>query len=128
MWIALNPEKAHRFTTKGINLSKAKPAAYVPPELEPQFLMRINTALAAGEIIRIDGKGSFKIEGQAEVSEATRTENDDYKIRTESVKDPDTNRITATIIKMPDEDGNTDREAGPTIIMTGIQDLPLEDE
>ena len=129
MWIVINPSKAHRFTTEGINLDKKNPTAYVNPNFKPEVMMRINTALAEGKILRIDGKESFKIQDQAELSLVGRTENDDKKIRAEVERDPDTNRITSTTITMPDTKGNvTKTKMGPAIIMTGITETALEDE
>ena len=45
MYVALNPQKARHFTTKGIHLTLMKPIAYVSTELEAEFREKIDEAI-----------------------------------------------------------------------------------
>jgi hypothetical protein len=69
VYIALNPDKAKRFTTKGIHLTPSKPVAYVQPGLEPEFAAAIAAGLADGSLIQIDDeKGQrWTVTGQGSV-------------------------------------------------------------
>lgn len=59
MWIVLNPLKAHRFTTKGINLHANSPFAFVPPDLEPEFKNVIDKAIEE-QILFVTEKKEFE--------------------------------------------------------------------
>lgn len=131
MWIAINPAKAHRFTTKGINLSKSNPSAFVPPDLESEFMAKIRNALRTGEIIEIESNSEqiATIPKQAAVTKVDESEIDDKVIRVEGTVDEETGKKTITLT-MPDKDGKVheSKEGGPAIILTDIVDTPLEDE
>ena len=45
MYIALNPQKARQFTTKGIHLTLLKPIGFVSTELEGEFRVKIDEAI-----------------------------------------------------------------------------------
>ncbi|TFH51808.1 MAG: hypothetical protein E4H01_00080 [Lysobacterales bacterium] len=45
MYIALNPQKAKQFTTKGVHLSLAKPVMFIAEDLEPEFREKIDEAI-----------------------------------------------------------------------------------
>ena len=45
MYVALNPQKARNFTTKGIRLTLLTPVAHVGEDLEPEFRERIDQAI-----------------------------------------------------------------------------------
>jgi len=130
MWIILNPKKAHRFTTKGINLYKGAPTAFVKPDTDPETMTAINRALAGGMIIRVQGNDmdGMVIPKQAKIGNVD-TEETDTVVRTRHVRD-DNGKILSTVIVMPDEDGNVEdkpaRQSG--VIITGIVDEPLDEE
>lgn len=65
-YIALNPKKCRKFITKGINLNFKNPIASFPSDLEPEFMMRINTAIAEGKVFELDSNAAaLHIPGQA---------------------------------------------------------------
>ena len=63
MWVILNPEKAHRFVTKGINLHKKSPTAIIDPGLPYEFRQKVNTAIADGTLIEIKDNSFENIKG-----------------------------------------------------------------
>jgi hypothetical protein len=124
MWIILNPKKAHRFTTKGINLHKGAPTAFVKPDTEPEIMLAINRAIGDGRVLRIQGNEmtGMVIPKQAKIG-SVDTEDTDTVVRTQSVRD-ENGKIVSTVIVMPDEDGNVKnaepKQAG--VILTGISE------
>lgn len=122
MWIILNPKKAHRFTTKGINLHKSAPTAFVDPSIGPEVMATISRAIADGKLIRVTGNkmDGMVIPKQAKITNID-TEDTDNKVHTRYIRD-DNGRVLSTVIVMPDADGNvTDAPVKQTgIIMTGI--------
>ena len=129
MWIVLNPKKAHRFTTKGINLHKGAPTAFVDPGLDQEFVHAIERAIADGRVIRISGDqiDGFTINNQAKI-QTINEEDTDLKGSVKSGLDDDGTRVN--IITMPDRDGHVknDEPVKRGIILTDIRDEPLEDE
>lgn len=59
MYIAINPQKCRRFTTKGINLSILKPVSAVPVDLDDECMERIKLAIQNEEIFEIDDIGNL---------------------------------------------------------------------
>ena len=128
MWIVLNPKKAHRFTTKGINLHKGAPTAFVDPGLDQEFVHAIERAIADGRVIRISGDqiDGFTINNQAKI-QTINEEDTDLKGSVKSGLDEDGIRINT--ITMPDCDGSvSEKPVKRGVIITGIYDEPLEDE
>lgn len=127
MWIVLNPKKGTRFTTKGINLHKAAPTAFVDPGLEKEFMNHIDAAVAAGTVIRIDEQSKgMAVPKQAKISDVD-DEDTDAVIK---YKSGWLNGELVTIIGMPDKDGNfkeaEKKESGA--IITGITESPRDEE
>ena len=52
-YIAINPQKARKFVTKGVNLSLRNPVALIPPGLEGEFMAKIIDGLKSKEIFEI---------------------------------------------------------------------------
>lgn len=131
-YFCLNPKKARKFTTKGINLTLMKPVGAVPPDLDEEFMARIRDAVKKGEIFEIPAtqvKG-LKIQGQATVEEAEDSEErvaGSFKAEVDEKMDADgvlKRKVTGYTITMPDEEGKvkTDEEGKPQgIILTGIE-------
>lgn len=130
MWIILNPKKAHRFTTKGINLHKSAPTAFVGPDTSKEAMMTINRAISDGRIIRISGDESkgMIIPKQAKIS-GVGTEDTDATVHTKYVRD-ENGKVLSTIIVMPDEDGNVREEEPKQTVpfMTGIREEPRDED
>ena len=74
--IALNPKKSSRWNTKGINLSLKQPVAMVPKDLDNEFIMRIQTAIANEEIFEVDSTSleNLKLKGVGEVGQVDEAE------------------------------------------------------
>jgi hypothetical protein len=130
MWIVLNPKKAHRFTTKGINLHKGAPTAFVKPDTDPETMGAINRAIGDGRILRIQGNEmqGMVIPKQAKIG-SVDTEDTDTVVRTQYVRDEQGN-ILSTVIVMPDEDGNV-KNAEPKqggVILTGISETDRDED
>jgi hypothetical protein len=128
MWICINPQKTNRFITKGINLYKGAPTAFIGPETSEEVMSAIYSAINDGRVIRMQGneiKG-LSIKNQATIEEVSDDETE-LVIRSKS-KIIEGQRTT--IISMPDRDGNIDkkRKNKSSIILTGIQDMPLEED
>ena len=131
MWIILNPAKAHRFTTKGINLHKNAPTALVPPDLELEFMTCIKTAISDGTLIRVD---SNSLDGLSIAKQASLGTITDDEVKNKSAQltwDQNEEGQWVSTLSMPDADG----EASPdptkprqSIIMTGITELPLDED
>ena len=130
MWLILNPKKGHRFTTKGINLHKSAPTAFVDPGTDGETMTAINQAITDGRIIRVAGNkmDEMSIPQQAKMS-SINTEDIKTKARIEHVKDTN-GKILSTIIVMPDEDGNVIdapiKEQG--VILTGITETDRDED
>ena len=130
MWIILNPQKAHRFTTKGINLHKSAPTAFVGPDTDQETIATITRAISDGRIIRVSGNESkgMIIPKQAKIS-GVDTEDTGAVIHTKYIRD-ENGKIISTVIVMPDEDGNVKnaepKQAG--VIMTGISQGPRDED
>lgn len=58
MYISLNPDKAFRFTTKGISLTPRNPIAFVPPDLDKDCMDVIRKALNDGILFKVEDGGS----------------------------------------------------------------------
>jgi len=122
MWIVLNPKKAHRFTSKGINLHKGAPTAFVKPDTDQETMMAITRAIGEGKVLRIQGNEiqGMVIPNQAKIG-GVDTEDTKAVVRTQHVRD-ENGKILSTVIVMPDEDGNVKnakpKQAG--VILTGI--------
>jgi len=122
MWVILNPKKAHRFTTKGINLHKSAPTAFIDPGTSNEVMLTINRAINDGKLIRIQGNKmtGMVIPKQAKISNVDN-EDTDAKVHTQHVRN-DNGKILSTVIVMPDKDGNAvegeARQSG--VILTGI--------
>lgn len=122
MWIILNPKKAHRFTTKGINLHRGAPTAFVDPSIGAETMTAITRAIADDKIIRVVGN---KMDGLVIPKQATistiDTEDTEAQAHTRYIRD-EQGRVLSTVIVMPDEDGNvkegTVKQTG--IILTGV--------
>lgn len=122
MWIVLNPTKAHRFTTKGINLHKGAPTAFVPPELENEYRAIIERAIVDGRLIRVTGntlKGMI-IPNQAKIEDISHEDTD----MTVGVKyETNEDGVRVTTITMPDRDGEISKSEKPKqggVIITPI--------
>ena len=75
MYIALNPAKATRFTTKGINLTPSFPVAHVDQHLEREFVEAIEKGLADGRLIKTeDDNPDWTHVGQGSVGRVQETE------------------------------------------------------
>jgi hypothetical protein len=123
MWIILNPQKAHRFTTKGINLHRSAPTAFIDPNTSGEVMMTINRAIADGKLIRVQGNkmDGMVIPKQAKIS-TIDTEDIETKAHTKYIRD-EQGRILSTVIVMPDADGNAvegEVEEPKGIILTGV--------
>jgi len=122
MWIILNPKKAHRFTTKGINLHRSAPTAFVDPNIGAETMAAITRAIADGQLIRVAGNkmDGLVIPKQAKIS-TVDTEDTETQAHIKHIRDEE-GRVLSTVIVMPDEDGNAvEGEAKQTgVIMTGI--------
>ncbi len=131
MWIVLNPQKAHRFTTQGINLYKGSPTAFIGPDTPGDVMVTINRAIAEGRVIRMQGnemKGMV-IPNQARISQVDDNDTSTV-VRTQYIRD-DNGKIISTVIVMPDKEGNAELvEVKPKsgAIITGITETPLDDE
>lgn len=126
MWIAINLEKIKRFTTKGINLSAANPVSWVDPNLEPQFMSRIRTALIKEEIIQVhdDQLQGLSIPKQGKVGNIEESDVEQAgAIDREYEIDESTGRrrVSSYVITMPDEDGNINKSESKGLILTGIE-------
>jgi len=118
MFIILNPEKCHRFVTKGINLFPKSPFAEVPLGLESEFLARIDAGLQKGEIRAVESEEEIRnltVENQAAISMDKDSDekvvgtigmedNEDGKrccVLTLTSDDPEENSRPRQIIQMP---------------------------
>lgn len=69
MYIALNPQKSKRFTTKGINLTLSKPVGFVADDIEDIFKFKIDEAIRNGELVVVpDNEGGIFIQGLGSTS------------------------------------------------------------
>lgn len=122
MWIVLNPKKAHRFTTKGINLHKSAPTAFIDPGVGAETMAAINRAIADGKIIRVSGNkmDGLVIPKQAKIS-TVDTEDVETQAYTKHIRDEE-GRVLSTVIVMPDEEGKAveGEVEQKGVIMTGI--------
>ena len=122
MWIILNPKKAHRFTTKGINLHKSAPTAFIDPGVGAETMAAINRAIADGKIIRVSGNkmDGLVIPKQAKIS-TVDTEDVETQAYTKHIRDEE-GRVLSTVIVMPDEEGKAveGEVEQKGVIMTGI--------
>lgn len=129
MYIAINPAKCKRFTTKGINLSLAKPVGFVPPDLDLEFMSKVKDGLVAGDIFEIadDTMKSLKLKGQAEMEREEDTEVKTVGTHETKVSDPDergwrkVESYTITFAPDPDRPIDETKTTGPSLIMTGIE-------
>lgn len=130
MWIILNPKKAYRFTTKGINLYKGAPTAFVKSDTDPETMTTINRAIADGRIIRVQGNAmdGMVIPKQVKIGNVD-TEDTDTVVRTRHVRDENGN-ITSTVIVMPDADGNVEEKPVKQrgVIITGITESDRDED
>ena len=96
MWIILNPQKAHRFTTKGINLHKSAPTAFVGPDTGQEVMAIITRAISDGRLIRMSGNESkgMIIPKQAKIS-GVGTEDTGAVVHTKYVRDEDGKILTS---------------------------------
>lgn len=123
MWIVLNPRKAHRFTTKGINLHKSAPTAFVDPDTSSEVLAHIERAIAEGKILKIEGnsmKGMI-IPKQAKIEDLTH-EDTEKTVSTKCEKNEDGVLVT-TITMSGGEDDETEEKPAPKqggVIITPI--------
>lgn len=132
MWIILNPQKAHRFTTKGINLHNSAPTAFIDPSTSPEIMQTINRAISDGKIIRVTGN---KMDGMVIPKQAKMTtidtEDTKNKVHTRYIRD-DNGRILSTVIVMPDVDGNfkdtPDKDKRSGVILTGITNSDRDED
>jgi len=129
MWIVLNPKKARRFTTQGINLYKGAPTAFIQPDTSMEVMAAINRAIVEGRIYSVEGNemDGLTIPDQAQITNINMTEVDSSGSTT--VIRNDEGKIIGTVLTMPDEDGNVNKKKThqQNIILTGIQDLPIDE-
>ena len=130
MWIILNPKKASRFTTKGINLHRSAPTAFVDPGIGLEVMTAINRAISDGRLIRVQGNtiDGMTIPQQAQIG-SIDTEDTETVASTQCVRD-EQGKITANVLVMPDRDGNVSDEPPKQrgIIITDIIDTPLDED
>jgi hypothetical protein len=129
MYVALNPAKRNKFTTKGINLTLSKPIAFVDPGLESEFMDIVRTALFAEELVEISDETmkNFQIKNQAQLE---RDEDSDIKTVgiAETIKsDPDEygrRRVESYVLKFAEDPNLPPSEhkySGPSLILTQIE-------
>ena len=128
MWIVLNPKKAHRFTTKGINLCKTTPTAFVDPSLDAEVKAVISKAINDGRVIAVQGDDldGVGIHNQAKIE--TVSEEDTGKLAgVKSGLDEDGNRVN--VIVMPGLDGKAASKVQKRgVIITDIEELPRDED
>ena len=125
MYVALNPQKARNFTTKGIHLTLSNPVGFVDPHLELGAREKIDEAIRNEELIVVpDDEQGFIVKGIGSTTEIQTEEESkgDLSIDCEninkdknlqSVKDPfgDMRRVrkvmyTLTMPKEPEEESD----------------------
>ena len=128
MWIILNPKKAHRFTTQGINLCKTTPTAFVDPSLSSEVKAVIAKAISDGRVISIQGDdlAGLGIHNQAKI-ESVNEEDTDKLAGVRSGLDEDGNRVN--VIVMPGRDGKSVSKVQKRgVIITDIEELPRDED
>jgi hypothetical protein len=128
--IMLNPKKGSRWTTKGINLSVRHPVAQVPDDLEEEFLERIRSALASGEILEVDSTRleNIKLEEVGELESIEESDIDQPEVKVGRVlSEPDElgrRKVNSYFLQVEGDPEAADESApkDPIIILTDIED------